>query len=58
MKVKTKQKIENKLNPTQKGLRVGKNLDLNPEGKKELQGEFQKIKPPTFDGEKEEDVEA
>ena len=26
--------------------------------KKELQGEFQKIKPPSYDGEKEEDVEA
>ena len=26
--------------------------------KKELQGEFRKIKPPSYDGEKEEDVEA
>ena len=49
----------------------GKKLETNSEGsedgdasrqqsrkEKELQGEFWKIRPPTYDGEKEEDVEA
>ena len=33
-------------------------LDTNISKKKELHGEFRKIKPPSYDGENEEDAEA